>query len=137
MFDQEQGQKCGWCNAQDKKITPCDELDEVGRRIVLRTDREACKREICAHYPEMISYCLKIGAERSGLRTLSTAPWSRRVAGMANIPDDEIKRDAQQRQFLKYAKRPAAKARKQPPSKRTDLFRRARRLPGSAYSRKG
>jgi hypothetical protein len=63
---------------------------------------------------------------------------------MANIPDDEIKRDARQRQFLnyakrstKYAKRPAAKTRKQPASKRTDLFQQARRLPGSAYSRKG
>jgi hypothetical protein len=58
-------------------------------------------------------------------------------ASMANIPDDEFKRDARQRQFLQYAKRTAAKARKQPQSKRTDLFRQARRLPGSAYSRKG
>ena len=56
MFDRERGEKCGWCNAQDKKIVPCSKLDEVGRRIVLRTDREACKLEICAHYPEIISY---------------------------------------------------------------------------------
>jgi hypothetical protein len=56
MFDQERGEKCGWCNAQDKKETPCAKLDEVGRRIALRTDREACNLEICAHYPEMISY---------------------------------------------------------------------------------
>jgi hypothetical protein len=30
MFDQERGEKCGWCNAQDKKIMPCAKLDEVG-----------------------------------------------------------------------------------------------------------
>jgi hypothetical protein len=74
MFDQERGEKCGWCNAQDKKIMPCSKLDEVGRQIVLRTDREACKLEICAHYPEMISYALSVRAERSDLRTLSAAP---------------------------------------------------------------
>jgi hypothetical protein len=55
-FDQERGTKCDWCNAQDKKIVPCSKLDEVGRRIVLRTDSETCKREICARYPAMISY---------------------------------------------------------------------------------
>ncbi len=56
MFDQGRGEKCDWCTAQDKNIMPCPKLDEVGRRIVLRTDREICKREICARYPEMISY---------------------------------------------------------------------------------
>jgi hypothetical protein len=55
MFDQGRGAKCIWCNAQDKKIMPCSKLDEVGRRIVLRSDREICKHEICARYPEMIS----------------------------------------------------------------------------------
>ena len=59
MFDQERGAKCGWCDAQDKKIVPCSKLDGVGRRIVLRTDRDACKREICARYPAMISYAEK------------------------------------------------------------------------------
>ena len=54
MFDQERGEKCGWCNAQDKKLMPCAKLDEVGRRIVLRTDREACKLEIYAHYPDLL-----------------------------------------------------------------------------------
>jgi hypothetical protein len=56
MVDQGRGEKCGWCDAQDKRITPCSKLDEVGRRIVLRTDREVCEREICARHPEMISY---------------------------------------------------------------------------------
>jgi hypothetical protein len=58
---------------------------------------------------------------------------------MANIPDEEIQRDAVRSQFVKYAKRSGAKMQKQPQSKRakTDLFRRGRRLPGSAYSRKG
>jgi hypothetical protein len=60
MFDQERGQKCGWCSAQDREIAPCSKLDEVGRRIVLRTDRHRCKREICVHYPEIIS-CLGLG----------------------------------------------------------------------------
>jgi hypothetical protein len=57
---------------------------------------------------------------------------------MANIPDEDIKRDAARSQFLKYAKRSGAKMKK-PQSKRakTDLFRQGRRLPGSAYSRKG
>ena len=35
---------------------PCPKLDEVGRRIVLRTDRAICKREICSRYPELIFY---------------------------------------------------------------------------------
>jgi len=56
MFDQGRGEKCGWCNAEDKKIMPCSNLDEVGRRIVLCTDREICKHEISARHPEMISY---------------------------------------------------------------------------------
>ena len=56
FFDQGRGAKCGWCNAQDKQIVPCSKLDEVGRRIVLRTDSETCKREIRARHPEMISY---------------------------------------------------------------------------------
>jgi hypothetical protein len=74
MFDQERGQKCGWCNAQDKEITPCDELDEVGRRIVLRTDREACKLVICGHYPEMIAYALSVHTREAASRTLSAVP---------------------------------------------------------------
>jgi hypothetical protein len=56
MFDQGRGEKCGWCNAQEAEIMPCAKLDEVGRRIVLRTEREICKREICARHPEMIAY---------------------------------------------------------------------------------
>jgi hypothetical protein len=56
MFDQGRGEKCGWCNAQEAEIMPCARLDEVGRRIVLRTEREICKREICARHPEMIAY---------------------------------------------------------------------------------
>jgi hypothetical protein len=39
-----------------KKIVPCSKLDEVGRRIVLYSDSETCKRETCARYAAMISY---------------------------------------------------------------------------------
>jgi len=58
---------------------------------------------------------------------------------MANIPDDEIRRDELQRRVAKYAKRTAAKLRKVSESKgaRGDIFRRGRRLSGSAYGRKG
>ncbi len=56
MFDQGRGSKCDWYTGQDKQIMPCPKLDEVGRRIVLRTGRAICKREICSRYPELISY---------------------------------------------------------------------------------
>ena len=59
FFDEDRGAKCAWCDAQDKKMVPCSKLDGVGRRIVLRTDSETCKREICARYPAMISYAEK------------------------------------------------------------------------------
>ena len=64
---------------------------------------------------------------------------SKGAVGMGNISDDDAKRDAQRDKARLYEQRSEAKMRKLSQSKgaKADLFRRGRRLPGSAYSRRG